>query len=41
MAGSGHTAAIVDIDGTLVDSTYQHAIAWHRALREAGVVHLV
>lgn len=26
-------AAILDIDGTLVDSNYQHAIAWYRALR--------
>jgi HAD superfamily hydrolase (TIGR01509 family) len=34
----GHTAAIVDIDGTLVDSNYQHAIAWHRALRGSGVI---
>jgi HAD superfamily hydrolase (TIGR01549 family) len=25
--------AILDIDGTLVDTNYQHAIAWHRALR--------
>lgn len=27
---------IVDIDGTLVDSNYQHALAWHRALRGVG-----
>lgn len=33
----GHTAAIVDIDGTLVDSNYQHAIAWYRALRAHGL----
>ena len=33
----GHTAAIVDIDGTLVDSNYQHAIAWHRAFRAHGI----
>jgi HAD superfamily hydrolase (TIGR01549 family) len=31
-------AAILDIDGTLVDSNYQHAIAWYRALREHGHV---
>jgi phosphoglycolate phosphatase-like HAD superfamily hydrolase len=31
-------AAIVDIDGTLVDSNYQHAIAWYRAFRRSGVV---
>ncbi len=26
-------AVILDIDGTLVDSNYHHAIAWYRALR--------
>jgi HAD superfamily hydrolase (TIGR01549 family) len=26
-------AAILDIDGTLVDSNYFHAVAWYRALR--------
>jgi HAD superfamily hydrolase (TIGR01549 family) len=31
------TAAILDVDGTLVDSNYQHAIAWYRAFREHGV----
>jgi HAD superfamily hydrolase (TIGR01549 family) len=30
------TTVILDIDGTLVDTNYQHAIAWHRALRGAG-----
>jgi HAD superfamily hydrolase (TIGR01549 family) len=25
--------AILDIDGTLVDTNYHHALAWHRALR--------
>jgi HAD superfamily hydrolase (TIGR01509 family) len=29
-------AAILDIDGTLVDSNYQHALAWYRAFREHG-----
>jgi HAD superfamily hydrolase (TIGR01549 family) len=29
-------AAILDIDGTLVDSNYQHTIAWYRALRQHG-----
>lgn len=28
------TAAILDVDGTLVDSNYHHAIAWYRAFRE-------
>ncbi|HYC82216.1 MAG TPA: HAD family hydrolase [Solirubrobacterales bacterium] len=27
---------ILDVDGTLVDTNYQHAIAWHRALRGCG-----
>ena len=30
-------AAILDIDGTLVDTNYHHAIAWHRAFLENGV----
>lgn len=38
MEDVGHTAAIVDIDGTLVDSNYQHALAWYRALRGVGVI---
>ena len=29
-------AAILDIDGTLVDTNYQHAIAWYRAFRAHG-----
>ncbi len=28
---------LFDIDGTLVDSNYQHALAWFRALRRHGV----
>jgi HAD superfamily hydrolase (TIGR01509 family) len=28
--------AILDIDGTLVDTNYHHALAWHRALRGHG-----
>jgi HAD superfamily hydrolase (TIGR01549 family) len=27
---------VLDVDGTLVDTNYQHAIAWHRAFREYG-----
>jgi DNA ligase D-like protein (predicted 3'-phosphoesterase) len=26
------TVVVLDIDGTLVDTNYQHALAWHRAL---------
>ena len=32
------TVAILDIDGTLVDTNYQHAIAWYRAFRAHGFV---
>jgi HAD superfamily hydrolase (TIGR01509 family) len=28
------TAALLDVDGTLIDANYQHAIAWYRAFRE-------
>ena len=31
-------AAILDIDGTLVDSNYHHTLAWYRALRQHGQV---
>jgi HAD superfamily hydrolase (TIGR01509 family) len=30
--------AILDVDGTLVDTNYQHALAWYRAFRSNGVV---
>ena len=30
-------AAILDIDGTLVDTNYHHTIAWYRAFRQTGV----
>jgi HAD superfamily hydrolase (TIGR01549 family) len=30
-------AVILDIDGTLVDTNYQHAIAWYRAFRQHEV----
>jgi len=29
--------AILDIDGTLVDTNYQHALAWYRAFRRHGI----
>jgi HAD superfamily hydrolase (TIGR01509 family) len=28
--------AVLDVDGTLVDSNYQHALAWYRAFRALG-----
>jgi HAD superfamily hydrolase (TIGR01509 family) len=30
--------AVLDIDGTLVDTNYHHAIAWFRAFRQQGFV---
>ena len=33
----GRPAAILDIDGTLVDTNYQHAVAWFRAFRRLDV----
>jgi phosphoglycolate phosphatase-like HAD superfamily hydrolase len=30
--------AVLDIDGTLVDTNYHHAIAWYRAFRQSGIV---
>lgn len=29
--------AVVDIDGTLIDSNYQHALAWYRAFRRHDI----
>ena len=31
-------AAILDIDGTLVDTNYHHALAWFRAFKQHGIV---
>jgi HAD superfamily hydrolase (TIGR01549 family) len=31
-------AAILDVDGTLVDTNYHHTLAWYRAFREHDVV---
>jgi HAD superfamily hydrolase (TIGR01549 family) len=31
------SAFIFDLDGTLVDSVYQHVLAWHQALKADGV----
>jgi HAD superfamily hydrolase (TIGR01509 family) len=30
--------AILDIDGTLVDTNYQHSLAWFRAFRKHGII---
>ena len=40
MAGSPDAmadTAIFDVDGTLVDTNYQHALAWFRAFRRYGI----
>ena len=31
-------AALLDVDGTLIDSNYQHGLAWYRAFRQHGIV---
>jgi HAD superfamily hydrolase (TIGR01549 family) len=38
-AGRGRgRAALLDVDGTLIDSNYQHALAWYRAFRRHEIV---
>src|SRR5262245_15272541 len=36
-AGEHRTAVPFDLDGTLVDSVYQHVLAWREALEKAGI----
>jgi len=31
------TAFVFDLDGTLVDSVYQHVLAWREALEKTGI----
>jgi len=31
-------AVLLDVDGTLIDANYQHALAWYRAFRANGLV---
>ncbi len=33
---AGAPTIVLDVDGTLVDTNYQHAIAWHRAFHDHG-----
>ncbi len=33
----GQTAFLFDLDGTLIDSVYQHVLAWSEALQEVGL----
>ena len=37
MADRQQTAFLFDLDGTLVDSVYDHVLAWHDALQEEGI----
>src|SRR3989442_9816311 len=37
MAESQDVAFLFDLDGTLVDSVYQHVLAWREALEAAGI----
>jgi HAD superfamily hydrolase (TIGR01509 family) len=37
VAAGRTTALLFDLDGTLVDSVYQHVLAWREALERAGI----
>ena len=37
MPDTPQTAFLFDLDGTLVDSVYQHVLAWHEALTREGI----
>ena len=30
-------AALLDVDGTLIDANYFHAVAWYRGFRRSGI----
>jgi HAD superfamily hydrolase (TIGR01549 family) len=34
---TAHPAMLFDLDGTLIDSVYQHVLAWREALKAAGI----
>ena len=36
-SGKSEPAVLFDLDGTLVDSVYQHVLAWREALEKAGI----
>jgi phosphoglycolate phosphatase-like HAD superfamily hydrolase len=38
MPRSPNPAILFDLDGTLIDSVYEHVIAWAAALRSVGIV---
>src|SRR3954470_16372811 len=37
MTSTGRTAFLFDLDGTLVDSVYQHVLAWREAMAGVGI----
>jgi HAD superfamily hydrolase (TIGR01549 family) len=37
VTATGAPAFLFDLDGTLVDSVYQHVLSWREALEEAGI----
>ncbi|HZB91581.1 MAG TPA: HAD family hydrolase [Stellaceae bacterium] len=37
MSGLRDVAFLFDLDGTLVDSVYQHVLSWHEALEQEGI----
>ena len=37
MSENRAAAFLFDLDGTLVDSVYQHVLAWHEALEQEGI----
>ncbi|MEJ7838033.1 MAG: HAD family hydrolase, partial [Thermomicrobiales bacterium] len=37
IAADSRPAFIFDLDGTLIDSVYQHVLAWRQALESVGV----
>ncbi|MGH9445000.1 MAG: HAD family hydrolase, partial [Terriglobia bacterium] len=37
MSAQASPALIFDLDGTLIDSVYQHVLAWHEALDQEGL----
>jgi len=37
MKNERQPAFLFDLDGTLIDSVYQHVIAWREALEQVGV----
>jgi len=38
MSNQTRSVAILDVDGTLVDTNYQHTLAWQRAFRQHEIV---